>query len=339
MVPVINRSGRDPDGWIEIPLVVDPVCHGFRLDRFLVHRIRRLSRTRIQTIIRTGQLYRHGSDLPECRVGVRVHTGERFVLVRPAPDEPEVVLRFTPLYRDDAMLVVDKPAGLPVHPSARYHRNTLTNLLRVELGADHGWELAHRLDRETSGVLVLGRRGRKNSCSVIKHAFFARTVQKIYWAIVHGTLTQSRMIDMPLGPAVGSAVRVKMGPRSLADGGVSAQTAVRPLATGTFRARPITLIEARPTTGRQHQIRVHLAAIGHGLVGDKLYGLDEQYFLDVVEGDRPIEELERQLGAKRHALHARSLALPHPVTGDIHTFTAPWPEDLAGLISLPTAGC
>ncbi len=317
---------------IKIPLTVDSVCDGFRIDRFLVHRIRRLSRTRVQAIVRAGQLYRRGSDTPERRVGVRVHTGDQFLLVRPAPIEPEVVRTYVELYRDQVLLVLDKPAGLPVHPSARYHLNTLTHLLHTRLGPDHGWELAHRLDRETSGVLLLGRRGRGNSCSVIKQAFFAREVHKTYWAVVHGRLEQSRVIDIPLGPALGSAVRIKMGPRALDDGGVTASTTVRPLAYGEFRAQPITLVHARPHTGRQHQIRVHLAEIGHGIVGDKLYGLDESNFLEVIDGDRPMADLERQLGARRHALHARKLTLLHPESGRPMTFVAPWPRDLSGLI-------
>ncbi|MGB1016406.1 MAG: RluA family pseudouridine synthase [Nannocystaceae bacterium] len=331
-----HRPLVEPDEWIEIPLTVGRVCDGFRVDRFLTYRIKRLSRTRIQAIVRAGQLFRAGQNEPLRRVGVRVHTGEKFILIRPAPIEPDVPLTYVELYRDSELLVLDKPAGLPVHPSARYHRNTVTQMLRTQLGPDHGWELAHRLDRETSGVLVLGRRGRGASGSVLKRAFYARQVEKCYWAIVHGRLAQRREIDMDLGPAKGSAVRIKMGPCPRAEGGVSASTLVAPLAYGEFRAEPITLVEARPRTGRQHQIRVHLAEIGHGLVGDKLYGLDERYFLEVVEGGRPIAELEHNLGLSRHALHARALALPHPTTGKRIVFTSAWPSCLAALICPPS---
>jgi len=325
-----------PGDWIEIPLTVERVCDGFRVDRFLTYRIKRLSRTRIQAIVCAGQLFRVGEGRPLRRVGVRVHTGEKFVLVRPAPVEPDVPLTYVELYRDRELLVLDKPAGLPVHPSARYHRNTVTQMLRTQLGPDHGWELAHRLDRETSGVLVLGRRGRGCSGSILKRAFYARQVEKCYWAIVHGRLLERREIDMDLGPAKGSAVRIKMGPCPRSEGGVSASTVVAPMAYGEFRARPITLVEARPRTGRQHQIRVHLAEIGHGLVGDKLYGLDETHFLEVVEGRRPIAELEHNLGLSRHALHARALALPHPTTGKRVVFTSAWPPELAALICRQT---
>ena len=129
------------------------------------------------------------------------------------------------------------------------------------------------------------------------------------------------------------------------DGGVAAVTEVVPLARGSFRGAPITLIEARPETGRQHQIRVHLTAIGHPLLGDKLYGLDESRFLAVVDGERggestpparALAELEAELGLARHALHAVSLAFAHPGDGRPVRYTAPWPADLAAIMAAPS---
>src|SRR5262249_28249448 len=104
---------------------------------------------------------------------------------------------------------------------------------------------------------------------------------------------------------------------------------------GTMRESPITLVRCRPRTGRTHQIRVHLAEIGHPLVGDKIYAVTEQEFLDVVERGRPVAELEAKLGLWRHALHARSLTLPHPSTGERVCCTAPWPIELAQILPLP----
>jgi 23S rRNA pseudouridine1911/1915/1917 synthase len=112
-------------------------------------------------------------------------------------------------------------------------------------------------------------------------------------------------------------------------------TEVQALAWGEFRGEPITLVEARPETGRQHQIRVHLAEIGHPLLGDKLYGLDEARFLAIVDGGRPLAELEAELGMSRHALHAVSLELDHPGDGRRVRFVAPWPAALATIMPAP----
>jgi 23S rRNA pseudouridine1911/1915/1917 synthase len=149
---------------------------------------------------------------------------------------------------------------------------------------------------------------------------------------------------MPLGPAKGSEIHIKIGPRALDDGGVHAATGVTPLAHGEFRGAPITLVEVKPETGRQHQIRVHMAEIGHPLLGDKLYGLDEARFLAVVDGERSgsttppalaLAKLEAELGLGRHALHAVSICFAHPRTGERVEFTAPWPADLAAIMPAP----
>jgi hypothetical protein len=115
------------------------------------------------------------------RPAQRLRAGEALIVERPAPREPPVVLDYTELHRDAELLVLDKPAGLPVHPSARYHRHTLTAVLRERLGAGHGWEMAHRLDRETSGVMVFGRHG--GSASALKRAFFARDREALLGAV------------------------------------------------------------------------------------------------------------------------------------------------------------
>lgn len=321
-----------PEDLLEIPLVVDPGRDGFRLDRFIASRIARLSRTRVQGIVESGRVRRAETGEVLLRVSQRVRAGETLIIQRPAPAEPPVVFDYRELFRDDSLLVVDKPAGLPVHPSARYHRHTLTQVLRARLGAGHGWEMAHRLDRETSGVMVFGRRG--GSAGAVKKSFIAREVEKVYWALVRGCLSEPVRIDMALGPARGSQIRVKMGPVPVDEGGLPAVTRVRALAGGTFRGEPITLVEALPETGRQHQIRVHLAEIGYPLIGDKLYGISEEKFLKIVEGGRPLAELEAELGLSRHALHAAALTLPHPVSGERVRFEAAWPAELAAIVAV-----
>ncbi len=344
-----KAAGREPGGEpleepeeeravITIPLPVDAGLDGYRLDRFLQARIARLSRCRIQKIIAGGNVRRAGDPVPLLRPSTRVYLGEVILVHRPAPEEPTVVLDYDVIYADADLLVLDKPAGLPVHPSARYHHNTLTALMRKRLGVGHGWEMAHRLDRETSGIMVFGRRrsatpaGTVASGSVLKRAFQERRVRKQYLALVHGTIDAPAVVEVPIGPAAGSKIRIKMGVRRLDDGGLPAKTSIEPVAVGTFRGEPVTLVACRPLTGRQHQIRVHLAHLGHPVVGDKLYGVDEEHFLDVVENGRPLAELEARLGLSRHALHAERIWLPHPRTGDTIGFVAPWPPDLQAIL-------
>jgi 23S rRNA pseudouridine1911/1915/1917 synthase len=328
-----DESLTEPEDLIAIPLEVDPARDGYRLDRFLAFKFRRLSRNRIHQMISRGRVVDEASGQALPKNSGRVRAGQRLVVHRPAPIEPPVVMDYSVIHEDEHVLVIDKPAGLPVHPSARYHRHTLTALMRGRLGPNHGWVMAHRLDRETSGVMVFGRAG--GSEPLLKGAFFRREVGKEYLAVVKGDLRESMTIDVPLGPATGSRILIKVGPRALEDGGLTAVTEVEPVALGSFRDSPITLVRVRPKTGRTHQIRVHLDHIGYPIVGDKIYGIDEQWFLDVIEDGRPVEELEAKVGLSRQALHAARLSFPYPGEDRRVTHCAPWPAELAQIIDLP----
>jgi len=330
-------DGTEPEReFLDIEIEVTEAGAGYRLDRFLAKRFERLSRSRIHRIIELGRVTDGATGIPLVRKQTRVHQGQRVVVHRPVPDEPAVVMDYDVVFQDYAMLVINKPAGLPVHPTARYLRHTLTALMDTRLGAGHGWEMAHRLDRETSGVMVFGQRGRL--AATLKNGFFRRTVRKEYLALVHGRLVDPIDIEVPLGPARGSRINIKMGERPECEGGLAAQTSVTPLKTGSFRDAPITLVRAQPRTGRTHQIRAHLAHVGHGIVGDKLYGVSEDVFLSIVEDGRPMSEVEQELGLPRHALHASRIELDHPATGARVTFRTPWPAPLSDLLSVDGEG-
>lgn len=300
---------------LEHRFVVENECHGWRLDRFLMKRMRRLSRNRIQRVIR-GDLDIDG--VPARRPAQTVQAGQVVSFRRPAPPEPDVPRTVAVRHVDPAFYVIDKPAGLPVHPTARYHYSTLTAVLR-ERFPDEQLEICHRLDRETSGLMVVARQ--RGIGPRIKGAFARRLVEKSYLAIVHGELREERLVDAPLGLA-GAAVRVKMAVRPVERGGQPARTRIVP--KQVFRGH--TLVEAQPRTGRQHQIRAHLAAIGHPIVGDKLYP-DEERFLEWLDGGLS-GELLAALRLPRHALHAAGLRFPHPLDGATVSVESPLADDL-----------
>ncbi|MEM7434688.1 MAG: RluA family pseudouridine synthase [Myxococcota bacterium] len=301
-----------------------PEHAGQRLDRFVQSRIPRLSRTRAQEIVRSCAYRADGSRR---RASERVRTGETVILVRPAFEEPEVPLYFDVLYEDAAVLAVDKPSGLPVHPSATYHKNTLTYLLRERFG-DDAPQIAHRLDRETSGLLLCGRTA--ESERRLKNAFENRRVSKRYLAIVEGRMPENEgRITLPMDQAK-EGLHILMEVTSEGEGYPCA-TRYRVVA----RSDTSTLVALAPESGRQHQLRVHLSAIGFPIVGDKLYGPQGvEPFLEYIETGMT-DSLARRLGHARQALHAYALTFEHPTDGQPTTLSAPLPDDLVSLWGTP----
>jgi 23S rRNA pseudouridine1911/1915/1917 synthase len=212
-----------------------------------------------------------------------------------------------------------------MHPTASYHKHTLSYLLRTRYAPDGGRspQIAHRLDRETSGIVLCGCT--RSSERKLKMAFEAHRVQKTYLAIVRGEVADDAMtIDFPLASArEGLHVRMEVRPED----GLPAHTELRV----RERAGGHSLVELSPKTGRQHQLRVHLSAIGHSIVGDKLYGPElEAPFLEYIESGMTAE-LEARLGHDRHALHAHAVELEHPSDASPLRVVSPLPEDLRRL--------
>ena len=227
------------------------------------------------------------------------------------------------IYEDESLIVLEKPAGLAVHPTARYHRCTLTAFLRT-LGQKA--DPAHRLDRETSGLLVCGKGSAVTA--VLKRAFATRQVEKRYLAIVEGWPGETTFeISLPLQLGRGE-VRVRMevgnGKPALTEATVKQRLLSPP-------GDRFALLELVPRTGRQHQLRAHLAAVGHPIVGDKIYGFDERCFVRFTEGAQTVED-QQHLRLPRQALHACSLSLNHPRSTQPCTWTSPLPVDLAGFL-------
>jgi 23S rRNA pseudouridine1911/1915/1917 synthase len=312
----------DDDGQVrqvERRFVVEDVFAGFRLDHYLKRKIPRLSRTRLQAIIRTQLV----APRP-MKASSPVQVGDELVIRRPARPEPSCPRTVGVLHRDDQVLVIDKPAGLPVHASAKFYFNTLTRVL-AETFPGEPLQIAHRLDRETSGALVVARGFQ--AASRLKTAFARKLAKKTYLAIVRGAPDfAARDIDLPiaLNDAPG-ALDVRMVPT---EGAPPALTRVAVLE----RRAGCALVRAEPVTGRQHQIRAHLAAIGHPIVGDKIYGQPDDLFRAFCASGLT-DELLALLELPRHALHAHTIEIPHPATGDPLRVESPLPADLAAYLA------
>lgn len=314
--------GCDP----ESILLTFPVARehaGLRLDRFIQNRIPRLSRTRAQQIVKATAYKQDGTRR---RASERVKAGEVVLLVRPPMDEPQTPQEFGILYEDEDVVAIDKPAGLPMHPTATYHKNTLTWLMRKRWGEDDAPQFAHRLDRETSGVVICAKH--REAERALKNAFETRRTRKRYVAIVRGAPPASGRIDVPLtGATEGLHILMGVAPEGT---GLVASTEFEVLE----QHEGLALMSLKPVTGRQHQLRVHVAHIGHPIIGDKLYGPEgHQPFLDYVDGGGMTSDLLARLGIARHALHAEHLVVPHPRTGEPLEIRSPMPEDMVTLLA------
>ncbi len=330
-----RRPDGVPEGSVVTVFRVPPEVAGQRLDVFMQSQLKRTSRTRTQVIVRVSAFDPSGKRL---RPNHRVQAEEHVLLWRAPWDENAVPTDVPILFEDEHLLAVDKPAMLPVHPTARYHKNTLINVLKAAR-PDEFLSLGHRLDRETSGVLLVSK---SPACDrALKRTIEDRAVDKTYVALTWGVPDRARAPDvdaivtdtpadgegafrfersLELDPTSRYKVKMRLG---VGDDALSASTRFRIEAARGGYAR----VRCELETGRQHQIRVHLATLGAPIVGDKLYGPDETCFARGADGELTEEDLVR-LELPRHALHAARLSLAHPMTGARLVIEAPLPSDL-----------
>ncbi len=294
---------------------------GWRLDAYLCQKIRRATLERVREIIERDLVYER-----PLTCATPVWPGLTFELRRRVRAEPSVPgpEALAEVFLDDALLVVNKPAGLPIHPTARYFHNTLVEQLKHLYGfrADP----AHRLDRETSGLVVCART--PEASARLMRRFAEGAVKKQYLAVVEGRVPEDFTVDAPI--ADGTAlirIAVRIDP-----GGKPARTRFVVERRFTRDGADFSLLRCFPETGRQHQIRVHLQHAGFPLVGDKMYGPDPGYF-DRFSRHALEPEAWVRLRLPRQALHAAVLELTHPVTGAWCTFEAPLADDLAAFLS------
>lgn len=283
-----------------------------RLDKVVRDRVPELSRSQGQRLIDDGQVTVDGRSR---KPAYRVEIGDRVTVQVPPPPDPGAIqpqsIPIEILYEDAYLIGVNKPAGMVVHPAPGHPDGTLVNALLAhdpsiaQVGPSDRPGIVHRLDMETSGVLVVARR--PDALEALQEQFRSREVHKTYLALVHGRMEPpDGIIEVPIGRHPHDRQRMA------------------PLAEGKYaRTRfhtvdyvgPYTLVEAHPYTGRTHQIRVHLAWLGHPVVGDDVYGR---------RGDSLLEG--------RHFLHARELHLTHPASGDELDLQAPLPSELSILL-------
>ena len=296
---------------------------GARLDRFLASQLPEMSRTHIQSLMDAGRVLVDGEAMKPSH---RVESGATVVVEIPPPPLPGVAAEEIPLeiiYEDDELAVVNKPAGMIVHPGAGADAGTLVAALLNRYGAGGlstiGGPLrpgiVHRLDKETSGALVVAR----NDPAHLKlvEEFRDREVQKTYVALLHGRVKgESGRVELPVSRDLHRRSRMTARRRE----GREARTDWRV----RLRLDAFTLIEADLHTGRTHQIRVHFSALGYPVVGDALYGAPRQ--------ERIASQLLPPLG--RNFLHAARLAFDHPGTGKRTEFRAPMPQDLLSYLKI-----
>jgi 23S rRNA pseudouridine1911/1915/1917 synthase len=307
---------------------VPPEVAGQRLDVFVKSQLHRTSRTRAQTIVRASAYDAAGRRL---KPNDRVRADQHILLWRPAWDETPVPLDIPVIYEDEHLLAVAKPANLPVHPTARYHKNTLIKLLQAARPDCAFLSLGHRLDRETSGVMLVSKT-RACDRALKKQLADRDDVEKTYIAISWGVPDRgdgaaSFRYERSLELDAKSPLRVKMRISDAPDALRASTTIQVEEVRRTARARAYALVRCGLETGRQHQIRVHLASLGAPIVGDKLYGPDDRAFARSADGELTALDMA-QLELPRHALHAARLAMAHPITGRPLVVEAKLPPDL-----------
>ncbi|MGH7854610.1 MAG: RluA family pseudouridine synthase [Candidatus Binatia bacterium] len=292
-----------------------------RVDAFMRQCLPHLSRREVDTAIRDGLF---SVDRKLIKKGDQLSAGDELVFRGPevwldANPRPHAELAVSIVYEDESILIVNKPAGMPTHGFSARDRATLANFLLARLPqlANVGksrWEpgLVHRLDRDTSGLVVIAKT--QPAFENLRSQFRLRRVKKIYWALVWGIAPAQGVIDMPLSHDTRDRRRMRPLSRLPRAKERSWKAVSRYRRIGQFRG--LSLLEIDMETGVTHQIRVHLAAIGHPIVGDALYG----------------NEKTEDFGLRRHFLHARSLTFLRPNDGGSITTEARLPGELAELL-------
>lgn len=302
---------------------------GQRLDKWLSARLPELSRTRVKALIEQGLVTSAGATIADA--SAKVKAGQDFTVAVPpdAPAEPEAQpIALTVVYEDDDLIVIDKPPGMVVHPAPGSPDQTLVNALLAHCGQSLSGiggvrrpGIVHRIDKDTSGLLVVAKNDRAHHG--LSEQFAAHSLERAYKALVWGLPTPP---NGDIEGAIGRSPQDRKKMAVVSHGGKHAHTryrVIRPLAGGV-----VSLVECRLSTGRTHQIRVHMTSIGHPLIGDPVYGRSRSAKLKALP-----ESARTALAAfPRQALHAYLLGFIHPVSGERLKFESDVASDFSNLI-------
>ena len=311
-------------------LIAPQQAAGQRADRFLADTIGSLSRSRVKILIEAGRATRDGTAFTQPADPVRA--GSLYELTPPdviAAVPQAQAIAFTILHEDRHLIVLDKPAGLVVHPAPGHEDGTLVNALLAHcgdtlpgIGGERRPGIVHRLDRDTSGVMVVAKT--EQALAALSAAFAARDIERAYTALAWGLPAEAAgEIEGPIGRDPRDRKRMAVVTR----GGKPALTRYRILAT--YHAA-VCLLACRLATGRTHQIRVHLAEAGHPVVGDPVY----LRRIPAVSKAVPEPARGALMDFPRQALHATTLGFRHPATGRDMLFETPLPNDFKSLLNL-----
>jgi 23S rRNA pseudouridine1911/1915/1917 synthase len=313
-------------------VTVAPEAAGGRLDRLLAAALPELSRSRLKALIEEGRVSAAGQAVTT--PSAKVKAGQTFAIIVPETRPVALAAQAIPLeilYEDRELIVLNKPAGLVVHPAAGNPDMTLVNALMAHCGPELsgiGGEarpgIVHRLDKDTSGLMVAAKSAAAHQG--LSELFAARNIDRAYWALVWGLPSPS---EGTIAGNIGRSPRNRKKMAVLRHGGRPAETAYRMLRS--FQNGRVSLVECRLKTGRTHQIRVHLAEIGHPVLGDPLYGRGGTAARRARLLPEGAQAALAALG--RQALHAKTLGFRHPVSGDDLQFESELPTDISALIS------
>jgi 23S rRNA pseudouridine1911/1915/1917 synthase len=306
-----------------IDVRLEPAHAGWRLDRALAAVVPTLSRERLKGLIRSGAVEAEGKALRDPAVKVRGEEALRVAVPEPKPAHNEAQdIPLIIVFEDEHLLVVDKPAGLVVHPAAGNLDGTLVNALLHHCGGSLSGiggvarpGIVHRIDKDTSGLLVVAKTDVAHEG--LAKQFAAHSIDRRYLAIVNGVPKSSEAtVDAPLARSSTNRKKIAIVEGSRGKRAVTHWKRLQVL-------RDSALVECRLETGRTHQVRVHMASIGHSLLGDPVYGRSSKTHGNIL----------KELQFQRQALHAAELGFTHPVTKSRLSFSSPMPPDMQELFN------
>ena len=331
-----------------------------RLDTLLNKKFQRITRTVWQERIRSGLVF---VNKKHRKPSFRVKSNDTIEFTFLQKEEPPVNRNYSIVHEDESIIIIEKPSNIPVHPAGIYYENTLCNLLKNERGGNFITHFIHRLDRETSGLLLMGKS--RTAASYLNQAFRKNLVRKEYLTLVEGTFPERHSAKGYLSADDKSSVhkKRKFVPASVELSCCTARTEHKSDDDRDSQSRSvllkkinsssaddtdemqschtdfrkiktiddITLLHVRLHTGRLHQIRATLCSLGYPVVGDRLYGIDESLYLKFISDEETPDDRKR-LRMDRTALHCRRLVFPHPESERRITFVSPIPDDMRKFI-------